>query len=95
MSALAGCLPRTVLAPDGILSWDLIEPVIRPKNYLFSQTGADFAREYAQYGGRVGVPAGECGRNLRASAHALDCRCISTARGFSMRRWLGEKRRGD
>jgi threonine aldolase len=39
MSALAGCFPRTVLAPDGILSWDLIETLIRPKNYLFSQTG--------------------------------------------------------
>ena len=39
MSALAGCFPRTVLAPDGILSWDLVESLIRPKNYLFSQTG--------------------------------------------------------
>jgi threonine aldolase len=39
MSALAGCFPRTMLAPDGIFSWDLIETLIRPKNYLFSQTG--------------------------------------------------------
>jgi threonine aldolase len=39
MSALAGCFPRTVLAPDGILSSDLVESLIRPKNYLFSQTG--------------------------------------------------------
>ena len=39
MSALAGCFPRTVFAPDGILSWDLIESLVRPKNYLFSQTG--------------------------------------------------------
>lgn len=39
MSALAGCFPRTTFAPDGILSWELIEPLIRPKNYLFSQTG--------------------------------------------------------
>jgi threonine aldolase len=39
MSALAGCFPRTTLAPDGILSWDLVESLIRPKNYLFSQTG--------------------------------------------------------
>jgi threonine aldolase len=39
MSALAGCFPRTVLAPDGILSWDLVESLIRPKNYLYSQTG--------------------------------------------------------
>ncbi len=39
MSALAGCFPRTIFAPDGILSWELIEPLIRPKTYLFSQTG--------------------------------------------------------
>jgi threonine aldolase len=39
MSALAGCFPRTVLATDGILSWELVESLIRPKNYLFSQTG--------------------------------------------------------
>jgi threonine aldolase len=39
MSAIAGCMPRTAAAPDGILTWDLIEPLIRPKNYYTSQTG--------------------------------------------------------
>lgn len=39
MSAIAGCFPRTAFAADGILTWDLIEPLIRPKTYLFSQTG--------------------------------------------------------
>jgi len=39
MSAIAGCMPRTVAAPDGILNWDLIEPLIRAKNYYTSQTG--------------------------------------------------------
>jgi len=39
MSALAGCMPRTACAPDGILSWDFIEPLIRPKTYYFAQTG--------------------------------------------------------
>ncbi len=38
MSAIAGCLPRTVAAPDGILSWELIAPLIRPKTYYISQT---------------------------------------------------------
>jgi len=28
MSALAGCLPRTTTAPDGILTWDLIDPLL-------------------------------------------------------------------
>jgi threonine aldolase len=39
MSAIAGCMPRTAPAPDGILTWDLIEPLIRPKTYYYSQTG--------------------------------------------------------
>ncbi|MGA8143029.1 MAG: GntG family PLP-dependent aldolase [Candidatus Acidiferrales bacterium] len=38
ISAIAGCLPRTTPAPDGILTWDLIEPLIRPKIYYDSQT---------------------------------------------------------
>src|ERR1700751_2725603 len=32
-SAIAGCLPLPTPAPDGILMWDLIEPLIRPKIY--------------------------------------------------------------
>jgi threonine aldolase len=39
MSAIAGCMPRTAAAPDGILTWDAIEALIRPKNYYTSQTG--------------------------------------------------------
>jgi threonine aldolase len=31
-------MPRTTPAPDGILTWDLIEPLIRPKTYYYSQT---------------------------------------------------------
>ncbi|MFZ0879542.1 MAG: GntG family PLP-dependent aldolase [Candidatus Acidiferrales bacterium] len=38
MSAVAGCFPRTVFEQDGILTWDLIEPLIRPKAYQYSQT---------------------------------------------------------
>jgi threonine aldolase len=39
MSAIAGCFPRTTPAPDGILTWDLIEQLLRPKTYYYSQTG--------------------------------------------------------
>jgi len=39
MSAIAGCMPRTTPTADGILTWDLIEPLIRPKTYYYSQTG--------------------------------------------------------
>jgi threonine aldolase len=37
MSAIAGCMPRIARAEDGILSWRLIEAVIRPKIYYDSQ----------------------------------------------------------
>jgi threonine aldolase len=39
MSAIAGCLPRTTAAPDGILTWEMIERLIRPSTYYLSQTG--------------------------------------------------------
>src|SRR5258708_7076683 len=38
MWAIAGCMPRVARAEDGILSWKLIEAVIRPKIYYDSQT---------------------------------------------------------
>jgi threonine aldolase len=38
MSAIAGCMPRVARGADGILSWALIEAVIRPKVYYDSQT---------------------------------------------------------
>jgi threonine aldolase len=38
MCAIAGCTPRTTSAPGGILTWDLIEPLIRDKIYYDSQT---------------------------------------------------------
>jgi threonine aldolase len=38
MSAIAGCMPRTTPSPNGILTWEMIEPLIRPKIYYRSQT---------------------------------------------------------
>lgn len=39
MSALAGCFPRAAFAEDGILTWPLVESLIRAKNPNYSQTG--------------------------------------------------------
>jgi threonine aldolase len=39
MSAVAGVMPRAVLAEDGILRWKQIEAMLRPRMYLYSQTG--------------------------------------------------------
>lgn len=38
MCSIAGCLPRTVRVPGGILTWEIIEPLIREKIYYDSQT---------------------------------------------------------
>ena len=38
LSALAGALPRIVNGEDGLLSWDVIAPAIRPKVYYRPQT---------------------------------------------------------
>ncbi|MGH9774513.1 MAG: threonine aldolase family protein [Candidatus Acidiferrales bacterium] len=38
MSAIAGCFPRPTRAPDGILKWQMIEELLRPKAYYYSQT---------------------------------------------------------
>ena len=39
MSAVAGCFPRPVFAPDGILTWPVVESLIRAKSPNYSQTG--------------------------------------------------------
>lgn len=39
MSAIAGCFPRAVFAQDGILTWPVVESLIRAKSPNYSQTG--------------------------------------------------------
>ncbi len=39
MAAISGVIPRPVSAADGILSWQQIESLIRPKIYYVAQTG--------------------------------------------------------
>jgi len=57
ISAIAGCLPSTVSAPDGILTWELIEPLIRPKIYYRAQTGLiELESSHNMHGGTVYPP---------------------------------------
>ena len=57
ISAIAGCLPTTVSTPDGILSWDLIEPLIRPRIYYRAQTGLiELESTHNMQGGTVYPP---------------------------------------
>ncbi|HUJ33200.1 MAG TPA: GntG family PLP-dependent aldolase [Candidatus Acidoferrum sp.] len=54
MSAIAGCIPRTTPAPGGILTWDLIEPLIREKIYYDSQTAlVTLENTHNMHGGTV------------------------------------------
>jgi threonine aldolase len=39
LAAFSGCQARTVAAPRGILTWELLEPMIAPKIYYRAQTG--------------------------------------------------------
>lgn len=58
MSAIAGCMPRVIPAPDGILTWDLIEPQIQEKTYDHSQTGLiELENTHNMHGGTVYPPA--------------------------------------
>lgn len=54
MSAIAGCMPRTTPAPSGILTWELIEPLIREKIYYDSQTAlVTLENTHNMHGGTV------------------------------------------
>ena len=69
MSALAGCMPRTTSAPDGILTWELIEPLIRPKVYYRAQTGLiSLENTHNMAGGTVYPP--ETAEEICDRAHA-------------------------
>jgi len=57
ISAVAGCMPNTVPAPGGILTWDLIEPAIRPHIYYRAQTALiELESSHNMRGGTVYPP---------------------------------------
>lgn len=57
ISAIAGCLPHTTPAPGGIMTWELIEPLIRPKVYYYAQTGLiELENTSNMHGGTVYPP---------------------------------------
>jgi threonine aldolase len=69
MSAIAGCMPRPIPAPDGILTWKLIEPQIRPKHYHYSQTGLiTVENTHNMHGGTVYPP--QVAEDICDGAHA-------------------------
>jgi threonine aldolase len=90
MSAVAGCMPRTTPAPDGILTWDLIEPLIRPKTYYYSQTGLlSLENTHNMHGGTVYPTA--VTKDVCQHAHAAGLRVhLDGARIFNAAVALGK-----
>jgi threonine aldolase len=70
ISAIAGCMPRTAPAPGGILTWDLVEPLVRPKTYYYSQTGlVSLENTHNMHGGTVYPP--QVAEEICDRAHAV------------------------
>ena len=73
VSAIAGCMTRTVAVPGGILTWNDIEPLIRPKTYYYSQTAlVSLENTSNMHGGTVyppGITEQICERAHAAGLH--------------------------
>lgn len=90
MSAIAGVMPRAVPAPDGILTWELIEPVIREKIYYDSQTAlVTLENTHNMHGGTV-YPT-SVAEEICERAHAMRLRVhLDGARIFNAAVALGK-----
>ena len=90
MSAVAGVMPRTVPAPGGILTWDLIDPLIREKIYYDSQTAlVTVENTHNMHGGTVYPTA--VAQDICERAHAAGLRVhLDGARIFNAAIALGE-----
>jgi threonine aldolase len=89
VSAIAGCLPNTVPGPGGILTWDLIEPHIRPHIYYRAQTALiELENSHNMHGGTVYPPA--IANEICDRAHAAGLRVhLDGARIFNASVALG------
>src|SRR5688572_7756901 len=84
MCAIAGVLPRVVAGRDGILSWDLIAPAIRPRVYYRPQTALIALENTHNMAGGTVYPT-EVAEEICDKAHAagihvhLDCARVFNA----------------
>jgi threonine aldolase len=90
MSAVGGVMPRTVPAPDGILTWDLIKPAVREKIYYDSQTAlVTLENTHNMHGGTVYPTA--VAEDICERAHAAGLRVhLDGARVFNAAAALGK-----
>ena len=89
ISAVAGCMPRTVHVDDGILTWERIEPLIRPKGGFRAQTTLiSLENTHNMAGGTVYPP--EISDEICDRAHALGLLVhLDGARIFNASVYLG------
>src|SRR5467141_3951378 len=91
MSAIAGCMPRVARAEDGILSWKLIEAVIRPKIYYDSQTALICLENTSNMAGGTVYPTAQVA-DICDYAHEAGLKVhLDGARVFNAETALGEK----
>jgi threonine aldolase len=90
MSAIAGCMPRIARGEDGILTWDQIEAVIRPKIYYDSQTALICLENTHNMAGGIVYPTSEV-EDICDHAHAVGLKVhLDGARVFNAAVALGE-----
>jgi threonine aldolase len=90
MCTIAGCFPRPRHAPDGILTWELIEPLIREKIYYDSQTALICLENSHNMAGGTLLPTAQA-EDICDRAHAIGLRVhLDGARIFNASVALGE-----
>jgi threonine aldolase len=90
MSAIAGCMPRIARADDGILTWQKIEAVIRPRIYYDSQTALVCLENTHNMAGGTLYPTKQVDE-ICAHAHAANLKAhLDGARIFNAAVALGE-----
>jgi threonine aldolase len=90
MSAIAGCMPRIARAEDGVLSWGLIEAVIRPKIYYDSQTALVCLENTNNMAGGTIYPTAQVA-DIADHAHDVELKVhLDGARIFNAAAVLGE-----
>lgn len=90
MSAISGCLSKTAVTPDGILSWQLIEPLISPKIYYRAQTALISLENTHNMAGGTVYPT-HVAEDICDKAHAAGLKVhLDGARIFNASAALGE-----
>lgn len=90
MSAIAGCMPRVARGQDGILTWEEIKMVIRPKIYYDSQTALVCLENTANMAGGTVYPT-ERVNEICDRAHEMGLKVhLDGARIFNAAAALGD-----